>query len=56
MKKSNRKRCNGKGFIANDTQVKRIEASTLFETCTEQLSPFGGLTNEFIASIGKGPA
>jgi hypothetical protein len=42
-KKSNKKRCNGKGFKANGAQARKIDASTLFETCTEQLSPFGGL-------------
>ena len=42
-KKSNRKGCNGKGFKANGAQARKIDASTLFETCTEQLSPFGGL-------------
>ena len=43
QKKSNKKRCNGKGFITNGAQARKIDASTLFETCTEQLSPFGGL-------------
>ena len=40
---SNKKRCNGKGFITNGAQARKIDASTVFETCTEQLSPFGGL-------------
>jgi len=42
-KKSNKKSCNGKGFKANGAGARKIDASTLFETCTEQLSPFGGL-------------
>jgi hypothetical protein len=42
-KKSNKKSCNGKGFKANGAGARKVDASTLFETCTEQLSPFGGL-------------
>ena len=42
-KKSNKKRRNGKGFKANGAKARKINASTEFETCTEQLSPFGGL-------------
>lgn len=42
-RKSNKKGCNGKGFTANGAQARKIDASTVFETCTEQLSPFGGL-------------
>jgi hypothetical protein len=42
-KKSNRKRRNGKGFKENGAKARKINASTVFETCTEQLSPFGGL-------------
>ena len=42
-KKSNKKRHNGKGFKANGAQARKIDASTVFETCNEQLSPFGGL-------------
>ena len=42
-KKSNKKRHNGKGFKANGAKTKKINASTIFETCTEQLSPFGRL-------------
>ena len=34
QKKSNKKRCNGKGFITNGTQTRKIEASTIFETYT----------------------
>ncbi len=42
-KKSNKKRHNGKGIKANGAKARRINASTVFEKCTEQLSPFGGL-------------
>ena len=42
-KKSNKKRRIGKGFKENGAKVRKINASTVFETCTEQLSPFGGL-------------
>ena len=42
-KKGNKKRRNGKGFKANDAKARKIDASTAYETCTEQLSPFGGL-------------
>jgi hypothetical protein len=42
-KKNNRKHRNGKGSCANLAKARKISASTRFETCTEQLSPFGGL-------------
>jgi len=42
-KKNNRKSRNRKGFFQNRAKVRKINASTQFETCTEQLSPFGGL-------------
>jgi hypothetical protein len=42
-KKINKKRHNGKGFKTNSARARKIDASTVFETCTEQLSPFGGL-------------
>jgi hypothetical protein len=32
-----------KGFCKNRTKARKINASTVYETCTEQLSPFGGL-------------
>jgi hypothetical protein len=32
-----------KGFCKNRTKARKINASTAYETCTEQLSPFGGL-------------
>ena len=32
-----------KGFCQNRTKERKINASTPYETCTEQLSPFGGL-------------
>jgi hypothetical protein len=34
---------NGKGFERNRARARKINASTRFETCSEQLSPFGGL-------------
>jgi hypothetical protein len=43
-KKSNfRKNRNPKGFSQNGAKAKKINASTAFDTCSEQLSPFGGL-------------
>ena len=43
QKKNNRKKRSSKGFKANKGKAKKINASTPYETCTEQLSPFGGL-------------
>ncbi len=42
-KKNSRKKLNGKGFHENRVKARKINASTAYETCTEQLSPFGGL-------------
>jgi len=42
-KNNNRKRRNSKGFNKNRAGARKINASTVYETCTEQLSPFGGL-------------
>ena len=42
-KKNSRKKLSGKGFKANGAEARKINASTDYETCTEQLSPFGGL-------------
>ena len=43
-KKSNfPKNRNPKGFSPNGAKAKKINASTAFDTCREQLSPFGGL-------------
>lgn len=42
-KKDNRKRRNSKGFKKNRAEARKINASTVYETCSEQLSPFGGL-------------
>jgi hypothetical protein len=43
-KKSNfGKNRNHKGFNPNGGRAKKINASTAFDTCSEQLSPFGGL-------------
>lgn len=47
MVKSNksklRKNRNSKGCSANRPKAKKINASTKYDTCSEQLSPFGGL-------------
>lgn len=43
QKKNNRKKRSSKGFKATDGKAKKINASTPCETCSEQLSPFGGL-------------
>jgi len=42
-KNHTKKKRNGKGFSENGAKARKINASTEFETCTEQLSPFGGL-------------
>lgn len=43
QKDNNTKKVAGKGFEAEGKRAREINASTAFETCTEQLSPFGGL-------------
>lgn len=43
QKKNTRKNRIRKGFCKNRTKARKINASTPYETCTEQLSPFGGL-------------
>jgi hypothetical protein len=42
-KKNNRKKRSSKGFTANSAKARKINASTKYETCDEQLSPYGGL-------------
>ena len=42
-KKNNKKKRSSKGFTANSAKARKINASTKYETCDEQLSPFGGL-------------
>jgi hypothetical protein len=42
-KNNTKKKRNGKGFNENGAKARKINASTEYETCTEQLSPFGGL-------------
>lgn len=37
------KKCHSKGFCDNRSKARKINASTPYETCTEQISPFGGL-------------
>jgi len=37
------KKQTGKGHNKNSDKARKISASTAFDTCTEQLSPFGGL-------------
>jgi hypothetical protein len=43
QKKYIRKKCSSKGFKVITAKDKEITASTDYQTCTEQLSPFGGL-------------
>ncbi len=43
QKKNIRKKRSSKGFKENRVKASKINASTPYETCTEQLSPFGGL-------------
>jgi len=43
QKKHSKKKGAGKGFKKNTVRTRKINASTLVETCTEQLSPFGKL-------------
>ena len=43
QKKNTKKKRNGKGFKKNGVKARKINASTAYETCREQLSPFGGL-------------
>jgi hypothetical protein len=42
-KKYSKKKRIGKGFKKNTAKARKINASTPVETCSEQLSPFGGL-------------
>jgi hypothetical protein len=42
-KNLSRKSRSGKGSFKNRARARKINASTRFETCSEQLSPFGGL-------------
>ncbi len=42
-KKYSKKKRAGKGFKKNTAKARKINASTPVETCTEHLSPFGGL-------------
>ena len=42
-KNNNRKNHSRKGFCQQRAKARKINASTAYETCTEQLSPFGGL-------------
>ena len=42
-KQTTRKKRNRKGFCVKRPKPRKINASTVYETCTEQLSPFGGL-------------
>ncbi|MBW2328001.1 MAG: hypothetical protein JRF45_16380 [Deltaproteobacteria bacterium] len=42
-KKRTKKKRTGKGFKKNTAKARKINASTPVETCSEQLSPFGGL-------------
>jgi hypothetical protein len=42
-KKNIKKKRFGKGFKVIDVEARKINASTQYDTCTERLSPFGGL-------------
>jgi len=42
-KNNTKKKRNGKGFKANGAKAGKINASTVYETCNEQLSPFGAM-------------
>ena len=42
-KSKNRQKRKGKSFRATAARARKINASTPYDTCTEQLSPFGGL-------------
>ena len=42
-KNNTKKKRNGKGFNENGAEARKINASTEFETCTEQLSQLDGL-------------
>ena len=42
-KNNNRKNRSRKGFYQKRAKARKITASTAYETCSEQLSPFGGL-------------
>jgi hypothetical protein len=43
QKQYTRQKLSSKGFKKNRSKARKINASTQYETCTEQLSPFGGL-------------
>jgi len=43
QKKHSKKKRSSKGFNTNAAEARRINASTVYDTCTEQLRPFGGL-------------
>jgi hypothetical protein len=43
QKNINRENRNDKGFCQKRAKARKINASTADETCSEQLSPFGGL-------------
>ena len=58
QKKNTKKKCDGKGFKENGVEASKIDSSTVFETCTEKLSPFDGLLplkNFIIANKGCNP-
>jgi hypothetical protein len=53
-KKTTKKKRSRKGFCEKRPRPRKINASTAYETCTEQLSPFGGLLPliKFIDLVG----
>jgi len=54
QRKHTRKKRSSKGPNKNADRARRINASTAYETCSEQLSPFGGLlaTIKFLDLVG----
>jgi len=54
QKDSNTKKAVSKGFHEGESRAAKIDASTTFETCSEQLSPFRGLLGliKFIDLVG----
>ena len=55
-KSDSQQNCNCKGSIKSRSRANKINASTPYETCSEQLSPFGGLLAmiKFFDLIGFG--
>ena len=58
MVKSNKSKrhrdCKGKGFRTPPAKSKKINASTPYDTCKDQLSPFGGVFSPTAAAVDFG--